>query len=59
MSRFGERLLAAAGLDPVYVPLAVDTKVYKPTPTLTIGGTVTGREMLGVPDDAFVVGMSP
>jgi glycosyltransferase involved in cell wall biosynthesis len=58
MSRFGERLLAAAGLDPVYIPLAVDTKVYKPSPKVTIGDrTVTGRQMLGVPDDAVLVGM--
>ena len=64
MSRFGERLLAEAGLDPVYIPLSVDTSVYKPTPTVTINGqTVTGRELLGmseggpIPDDAFLVGM--
>lgn len=64
MSRFGERQLAEAGLDPVYIPLAVDTNVYKPTPTVTIDGrTITGRELLGmseggpIPDDAFLVGM--
>lgn len=58
MSRFGERLLLDAGLDPVYVPLSVDTNVYKPTPEITIGDrTVTGREMIGVPEDAYVVGM--
>jgi glycosyltransferase involved in cell wall biosynthesis len=64
MSRYGERQLAEAGLDPVYIPLAVDTSVYKPTPSVTINGqTVTGRELLGmtdggpIPDDAFLVGM--
>lgn len=64
MSRFGERELSNAGLDPVYIPLSVDTKVFKPTPTVTIDGqTVTGRELLGmsvggpIPDDAYLVGM--
>lgn len=64
MSRFGERQLSEAGLDPVYIPLAIDTTVYKPTPSVTINGqTVTGRELLGmtdggpIPDDAFLVGM--
>lgn len=58
MSRFGERQLFEAGLDPVYIPLSVDTKVMRPTPTFERGGkTVTGREHLGIPEDAFVVGM--
>lgn len=58
MSRFGERLLASAGLDPVFIPLSVDTKQYKPTPTIQVGDrTVTGREFMGVTEDAFVVGM--
>jgi glycosyltransferase involved in cell wall biosynthesis len=55
MSRFGEQLLARAGLDPVYVPLSVDTDVYKPTPVLSNG--LEAREMMGVPEDAFVVSM--
>ncbi len=58
MSRFGEKLLFEAGLDPVYIPLSVDTKVMRPTPSFTNGGkTMTGREYLDIPDDAFVVGM--
>lgn len=58
MSRFGEHLLFDAGLDPVYVPLAVDTKVMKPTPVIELDGQVRGaRELLRIPDDAFVVGM--
>ncbi len=55
MSRFGENLLMRAGLDPVYVPLSVDTSVLKPTPVLSNG--VLPRELLGIPDDAFLVGM--
>src|ERR1051325_2751673 len=58
MSRFGERLLFQAGLDPTYIQLAVDTTVYRPSPTLTIGDReVAARQVLGIPDDAFVVGM--
>lgn len=62
MSRYGEVQLAEAGLNPVYIPLAVDTGVYKPTPTVTYAGSeITGRELMSmddpVPDEAFVVGM--
>lgn len=58
MSEFGVRKLAEQGLEPAYVPLAVDTKVFKPSPTVKIGErTVTGRTLLGVPEAAFVVGM--
>lgn len=58
MSRFGERLLTEAGLDPTYIPLAVDTKVYKPTFELKTGDTtVDARSYFNLPRDAFVVGM--
>jgi FkbM family methyltransferase len=52
MSRYGERELTTAGLQPVYVPHAVDTAIFKPP---TDGERATAREMLGVPGDAFVV----
>ena len=56
MSRFGERQLMEAGLDPSYAPLAVDTSVYKPTFTVTIGGEErNARELYGIPQDAFAV----
>lgn len=58
MSKFGERLLFDAGLDPVYIPLAVDTDAFRPTPTLDHDGQqVSGRSLMGVPEDAFVIGM--
>ena len=59
MSRFGERAFETAGLDPVYVPLSVDTARYKPTPTIEIPkhGDMACRTLLGLPDEAFVVGM--
>ncbi len=59
MSRFGEHAFKRAGLDPVYVPLTVDLERYKPTPTVDHPehGTIPGRSLLGVPDEAFLVGM--
>ena len=58
MSRYGERLLFEAGLDPVYIPLTVDTKVMKPTFHLdTPKGPISARELYDIPADAFCVGM--
>ncbi len=52
MSRFGERLLAKSGLQPVYVPHAVDTSVFRP---LSADERALAREQLQVPQDAFVI----
>ena len=59
MSQFGQNALSAAGLDTEYVPLAVDRAIYKPTPTLAhpVHGEIPGRQLLGIPDEAFLVGM--
>lgn len=52
MSRFGERLLRDAGLEPSYVPHVVKTDVFKPVPQ------GVARQLVGaLPEDAFVVGM--
>jgi FkbM family methyltransferase len=52
MSRYGEREMLEAGLQPVYVPHAVDTSVFKPP---TAGERAAAREMLDVAQDAFVI----
>jgi glycosyltransferase involved in cell wall biosynthesis len=59
MSKFGRGGFERAGLDPEYVPLAVDLEVYKPTDTLThpAYGDIPARQLIGVPDEAFLVGM--
>ena len=58
MSVHGEQAYIRKGLDPTYIPLAVDTKVFKPTFSLDIDGTlVDSRALFELPDDAFVVGM--
>ena len=49
MSRFGQEQLEA--FDPLYCPHAVDVDVYKPMDKDEI------RETVGIPKDAFVVGM--
>lgn len=54
MAKFGQRILQAAGIESWYAPHSVDTTVF--TPGATVGGT-TGRQLLNIPDDAFVVGM--
>lgn len=58
MSRWGQRLFTEAGLDPAFVPLSVDTKVYKPTFTVPVKGEpVDARTLYNLPHEAFVVGM--
>lgn len=49
MSRFGQEELAE--FEPLYVPHAVDCEVFKPQ------DRTVARATLGVPEDAFVVGM--
>jgi hypothetical protein len=53
MSRFGERMLQDAGLDPLYVPHAIDTDLFRPIPQAEARASEVGC----APADAFVVGM--
>jgi len=58
MSQFGETMLTQAGLEPTYIPLAVDTTKYRPTFEMHVAGEMrSGREIFDLPLDAFVVGM--
>lgn len=52
MSRFGERMLRDAGLDPLYVPHGIDTDTFAPR-----HDRAEARARMGVSDDVFVVGM--
>lgn len=54
MSPHGQRQLSENGIDSVYIPHAIDTKVFKPTHEFR--GKPT-REFLGIPEDAFLVTM--
>lgn len=51
MSKFGQEQLKAQGLDALYVPHGVDTNVYKPYDQKKV------RQAVGVPKDAFLIGM--
>ncbi len=55
MSPHGQRQLDQQGIENVYIPHSIDTKVYKPTKTLPNGKNT--REFMGVAEDAFLVGM--
>lgn len=57
MSRFGEQMLVQGGLDPSYIPLTVDTSIYRPTFEVDINGQmVSARQLFNIPHDAFVIG---
>lgn len=49
MSRFGERKMREAGLDPLYVPHGIDIEVFKP-----LDDRAKCKRILGVPEDAFL-----
>jgi glycosyltransferase involved in cell wall biosynthesis len=52
-SQFGLRELERAGVQGLYVPLAIESSEYHPTDTLIRGDSP--REVLGLPEDAFLV----
>jgi glycosyltransferase involved in cell wall biosynthesis len=53
MSRFGERMMQDAGLDPLFVPHGIDTGLFQPRPELRD----QVRDELEIPRDAFLAGM--
>jgi glycosyltransferase involved in cell wall biosynthesis len=53
MSRFGEQLLREAELDPLYIPHAVDTTMFRPQPEIRDAV----RDELEIPRDVFLAGM--
>lgn len=52
-SHFAVDEFAKQGIKAHYVPLAIDTNEYRPRDTLERGAKV--RDVLGVPDDAFLI----
>lgn len=57
MSKFGRDMIRNAGIDCEYVPHGIETKVFKPTARVDIGGRrMTGREIMGIDESAYVVG---
>jgi glycosyltransferase involved in cell wall biosynthesis len=55
MSVFGKNMIEQAGIESEYIPHAIDTKVFKPTPNLPEG--ISGLEFVGG-ENNFVVGMN-
>lgn len=51
MSRFGERKMVEAGLEPLYAPHGIDTTLFAPR------DRADTRDELGLPGDAFMIGM--
>lgn len=54
MARFGLEQLARADIEAMYAPHGVDVKTF--TPKATVDGR-SGRKLLSIPEDAFLVGM--
>lgn len=56
MSKFGRKALESAGIACEYIPHALE-KVYRPTGRVKVGDRMmTGRELMGISDDRWVVG---
>lgn len=58
MSQFGQRALAQAGVDANYIPHAIETDIFRPTPSDSRSGLklcIDGKQRDGIPDDAFLV----
>lgn len=53
MSRFGQRMLRDQGIESTYIPHAIDTGVFKPSPTTRNGRRP--REAMDIPADAFLI----
>ena len=53
VTKFGHEQIQRAGVDARYIPMAIDTDLYRPGATWE---GKTGRELLGFDDDLFVVG---
>lgn len=58
MSQFGRDAIERLDIETRYIPHAIDTSVFKPTELLQgTEGAVPARRWMGVPDDAYVIGM--
>lgn len=55
VTRFGQDEIERQGIACEYIPMAIDTNLYKPTATYE---GVPGRQMMELPEDTFVVTMA-
>lgn len=58
-STFAHEQIGRAGIESLYVPMAIDTSVYRPTATWARedGERFTGRQLMGFDEDVFVVSL--
>ena len=58
MSKFGSDAIERLDIETMYIPHAIDTNIFKPTELLQgTEGKVPARQWMGVPEDAYVIGM--
>ena len=58
MSKFGKQMIEDAGIACEYAPHAIETSIFKPVGRVKVNGKMmTGRDIMGLPEDAYVVGM--
>lgn len=57
MSKFGEQMMALDQIECLYAPHAFEAAAFKPTPEITdtTGQRMTGRDIMGIDDDKFIV----
>lgn len=59
MSKWGQQMLQDSGLDALYAPLTFEPETFKPTDSIIHDGKqVSGRQIMGIDDDKFVVMMN-
>jgi hypothetical protein len=58
MSLFGQKMLHAADVECFYAPHGIESVFNPKTKMITDGKEFTGRELMGIPDDKFVVMMN-
>lgn len=54
MAPFGQRQMESHGIECEYIPHAIDTDIFKPTPMI---GDQSAREVMGIDADTWLVGM--
>lgn len=58
VTRFGQDQIQRHDIESPYIPMAIDTNLYKPTEVFHNGDRdVTGRQLMGFDEDVFVVSL--
>lgn len=58
VTRFGQEQIQMHDIESPYIPMAIDTELYKPTDKYDNGGQIlTGRQLMGFDEDVFVVSL--